>query len=452
MRLFFGIIVFASVLITAWYYWRPFFEGERILKQSDFFGWAIKGLVVPTVLWILINCGVMWSFGPFMQEVSKAKNAGGAGWIDVLLDYVGRGLFVLASWWLAFSLAWVMCVLLKNIPDENREGFRTHMIFWSFVMVPVAALIVLIGGWFAGGFAACVWLLPIAHYTTPLLIKRKAPTFYSGAIARMKMGKFDEAEAEILKQLEECEDDFEGWMMLAELYAEHFQDLDTADQTVRELCAQPDLNPGQVYTALSRLADWHLALGDDPFAARNVLEIVCKAYPGTHLARLAQAKMAQFPRSRADLLERRQGRRIRLPSLRDDLENDETESSRVEAAAAANDCVNRLKADPDDIGTREKLACLFAQQLGRADLGIEQSRLLLEMPGQPESKMAEWLAQIGAWQLKYLRNVEAGRKTLQQLIDEYPQSPQAFAAQRRLSLMDMEARLRNRPGGPKPRV
>jgi hypothetical protein len=209
------------------------------------------------------------------------------------------------------------------------------------------------------------------------------------------------------------------------------------------------LNPGQVYTALSRLADWHVTLGDDPFAARTVLEIVCKAYPGTHLDRLAQAKMGQIPKSRAELLERRQGRKLRLPSLRDDLETDEPESSRVEAAAAANECVNRLKVDPDDIGTREKLARLFAEQLGRADLGIEQSNLLLEMPDQPESKVAEWLAQIGAWQIKYLRNLDAGRETLRRLIADYPQTPQAFAAQRRLNLLEMDARLRRKPQGRK---
>jgi hypothetical protein len=427
MRLFLGIIVFGSVLITAWHYWKPFFAEGRVLKQSEFIGWAVKGLAVPALMWI----GVLWSFGPFRPNVS-------------MLEAIGTGMSVLASWWLALSLGWVVCVLIKHIPEDNREDLRTLFVFWSFVTLPVAALIIFLGGRFAGGLAACVWLLPIVHYTTPLLIKQKAPTLYSAAIARMKMGKFDEAETEILRQLEECQDDFEGWMMLAELYAKHFQDLDTADQTVRDLCAQPDLNPGQVYMALSRLADWHLTLGDDPFAARTALEIVCKAYPGTHLARLAQAKLSQLPRSRAELLEKRQGRKIRLPSLRDDLETDEPESSRLEAAAAANECVKRLKADPDDTGTREKLARLFAEQLGRADLGIEQTKLLLEMPDQPESKVAEWLAQIGAWQIKYQRNTEAGRQTLQRLITEYPQSPQAFAAQRRLNLLAMEARFRSR--------
>jgi hypothetical protein len=265
----------------------------------------------------------------------------------------------------------------------------------------------------------------------------------------MKLGKPEQAEAEILKQLEQSEDDYEGWMMLAQVYAEHYHDLDTADQTIRDLCSQPSLNPGQVYMALSKLADWHLTLGDDPVAARSALEVVVKAYPGTHLGRLAQAKMAQLPRSRAALLEQRQGRTLRLPSLRD-LDTPESELPRVEAAAAANECVNRLKADPDDIATREKLAWLFAEQLGRADMGIEQTKLLLELPNQPENKRAEWLAQVGAWQLKYLKDREAGRRTLEQLIRDYPHSPQAFTAVRRLGLLDVEIKFEMKSAQPRP--
>ncbi|HKQ37167.1 MAG TPA: hypothetical protein VJ063_03750 [Verrucomicrobiae bacterium] len=438
MWLFLAILVLGSVLVTAHFYWKPLIDKGGVFEQRDFVGWAIKGLAMPALLWVLINSGVVWSFGPYFPKVSALKNTGGSRWIDPMLDYVALGWMALAFWWLALSLAWLLCVVIKNIPDDNRTAFRVPAIFWSVITLPVAALVLLLGGWFAGGFALCVWLLPIAHYTTPLLVKRRTVTFYSAAVGRMKMGKPQQAEAEILKQLEQCEDDYDGWMMLAQLYAEHYHDLDTADRTVRDLCVQPGLNPGQVYTALTRLADWHVTLGDDPIAARSVLDIVCKAYPGTHLGRLAQARMAQLPGSREELLERRQGRTLRLPSLRDNLETGEPELSRVEAAAAANECVNRLKSDPNDIAAREKLAWLFAEQLGRGDMGIEQTRLLLELPNQPENKKAEWLAQIGAWQLKYLQNKEAGRRTLEQLIREYPQSPHAFTAVRRLGLLDVE--------------
>jgi len=436
MWLFFAILVVGGVIFTAHYFWKPLADKGRVFDRWDFVSWTVKGLGMTVLWWVLINSGAMWKVGPYW--ISALKNIGRSRWIDLMLVYIAGGLIAMAFWWLALSLAWLLWVTFKNVPHENRAQFWTPAIFWSVITLPVAAFIVLLGGWYAGGGALCVWLLPIAYYTTPLVVKRKTVTFYSAAVGRMKLGKSEQAEAEILKQLEQCEDDYEGWMMLAQLYAEHYHDLDTADKTVRDICSQPGLNPGQVYTALNRLADWHLTIGDDPIAARSALEVVVQAYSGTHLARLAQAKMGQFPRSRAELLERRQGRTLRLPSLRDDLEASESELSRVEAAAAANDCVNRLKADPDDIATRERLAWLFAEQLGRADMGIEQTRLLLELPNQPENKKAEWLAQIGAWQLKHLKNKEAGRRTLEQLIREYPQSAQAFTAVRRLGLLDVE--------------
>ena len=449
MWLFFAILVYGSVLVTAHYYWKPLMERGTAFKRADFAGWAIKGLGMPALLWIMMNAGALGSYGPFIPKVCNEKNKGGSQWVELMLEYVGAGMMVIAFWWLALFLAWLLCLAIKNMQDENRSTLRMVVVFGSVITLPISAFVILLGenlssksaftggGWLAGGFAASIWLLPIVHYAMPLLIKRKTTTFYSAAVARMKLGKPEQAEAEILKQLEQAEDDYDGWMMMAQLYAEHYHDLDTADQTVRDLCAQPGLNPGQIYMALSKLADWHLTLGDDPISARSALEIVVKAFPGSHLGRMAQAKMGQIPGSRADLLEQRKGRTLRLPSLRD-LDTPEAELPRMEAAAAANDCVNRLKADPDDIGTREKLAWLFAEQLGRADMGIEQTKLLLELPNQPENKRAEWMGQIGAWQLKHLQNKETGRRTLEQLIREYPNSPQAFTAVRRLGLLDVE--------------
>jgi hypothetical protein len=71
-------------------------------------------------------------------------------------------------------------------------------------------------------------------------------------------------------------------------------------------------------------------------------------------------------------------------------------------------------------------------------LAIEQLELLLGMPDQADSKKAEWLSLIAAWQLKYRNDREAGRAILERLVKEYPMSGQAFAARRRIELMDRE--------------
>ncbi len=64
--------------------------------------------------------------------------------------------------------------------------------------------------------------------------------------------------------------------------------------------------------------------------------------------------------------------------------------------------------------------------------------LLIGMPLQPDPKRAEWLGLIAAWQLKLQQNESAARATLERIVQEFPGTPQAFAAQRRLSLLKAE--------------
>ena len=85
---------------------------------------------------------------------------------------------------------------------------------------------------------------------------------------------------------------------------------------------------------------------------------------------------------------------------------------------------------------------IFAEQLGQPVLAIEQLELLLEMPEQPAAKIVEWLSFMAAWHIKYRHDNEAAKKILLRLIHEFPESPQAFAAQRHINLMEMEARNR----------
>ena len=110
----------------------------------------------------------------------------------------------------------------------------------------------------------------------------------------------------------------------------------------------------------------------------------------------------------------------------------------AKAVASANAFVQQLKQAPNNVSAREKLARTFAEQLDQPDRGIEQLALLLNMPDQPDSKRAEWLGLTAAWHIKYRRDPDAGRKILERLIQEFPKSPQAFSARRRLQLLDNE--------------
>jgi hypothetical protein len=145
-----------------------------------------------------------------------------------------------------------------------------------------------------------------------------------------------------------------------------------------------------------------------------------------------------------ELQEQRTASVIPLPALGDHLDEEpvapESKLEREKAINLAKACVEKLEADPNDVASREKLARILAERLDQPERGIEQIWLLLDIPNQPDTKRAEWLSFIGAWQLKHLRDIEAGRKTLEKLVREFPGSLQAMAAQRRLRLMDMEAK------------
>jgi hypothetical protein len=249
----------------------------------------------------------------------------------------------------------------------------------------------------------------------------------------------------VIQQLEKREDDVEGWMMLAELYANQFGDLAEAERTIGWLCDQSSVTALQISMAYHRLADWQLKLCDNPAAAKRALEEISRRLPDTHLAKMARLRQQHLPASRQEWLEQKDPKKIALPALTGELEapapGPGTKLNRSDALSLANECVDRLKRNPNDVPAREKLARLFTEELDKADLGIEQLDLLLGMPGQPEQKQAEWLSLSAAWHFRYRHDRAVTRQILERLVHEWSQTPQAFAAQRWLNLLEMEDRM-----------
>src|SRR5260370_36656374 len=108
--------------------------------------------------------------------------------------------------------------------------------------------------------------------------------------------------------------------MMAELYGNHFNSLAAAEQTILEICAQPQVTPSQISIALHRLADWYLKIGGDPEAARRALQMIWDRLKGTHLARMAPLRIQQLPDTAEDPRQQRGAQPIPRPALGDSLD------------------------------------------------------------------------------------------------------------------------------------
>jgi hypothetical protein len=177
-------------------------------------------------------------------------------------------------------------------------------------------------------------------------------------------------------------------------------------------------------------------------AARRALEEIEMRLPQSHFAKMARLRARQLPESRRELLESRKPRKIPLPALSESLDSpgplEGPRLTRSEALNLVSELVEKLKQKPDDAALRERIATVYAEALDRSDLGIEQLELLQTMPGQPDPKKAHWLSLAAAWNLRYRSDRPAAQRCLERLIRDFPQTPQAFAAQRRLNLLEME--------------
>ncbi|MFO1500735.1 MAG: hypothetical protein U1G07_20510 [Verrucomicrobiota bacterium] len=440
-----GIVVTVCFALMGREYWLRLFGPGSPLGSPSFSSWLRRGLLLPIGLWLFLNTGWLTAWPPLLVEIARTQAKGGSSW-PLIFTLPIPGALAIGSYWLAVTFLHLN--VLIGLRAESRVEFWIVTGILALVALPFVWLTCAVGGLAWAGIGLLLWLLPVAHCTGYLVARSSPQPIYAKAIARMKLGKYREAESEVIQQLEICQEDFDGWMMLAELYAAQFNDLAEADRTVRSVCAQPSATPLQISLALHRLADWQLKFGNDPVAANEALLEVTRRLPGTHFAKMAEVRRRQLPATRQEWIEGKQPKKVRLPALTGDLEEVTAPAgprlSRSDAAALANECVEQLKRNPNQTGPREKFATLLVEELGKVDLGLEQAQLLLEVPGIDERKKAEWLSRMARWQWRYKRDAAVVKETLKRLIRDHATTVEAFAAQRWLNLLEMEERLQRR--------
>ena len=246
-------------------------------------------------------------------------------------------------------------------------------------------------------------------------------------------------------QLDRFPNDFTGWMLLAEIYAEDKKDLAGAKAVLEELLSQEGHAPKNIAFALNREADWHLKLSQDRDGARIALERIVQILPDTEQAQLARQRIAHLTPTEM-LKARHEPRRVALQRGEESvglrLEPLEIAPRAEDPEATATRFIEHLSEHPFDDEARENLALLYARHYQRLDLATEQLEQLIAAPNQPPKQVARWLNLLSDLQIAAQGSISDAKRTLQRLIELYPNSAAAENASHRIAHLNLELRPR----------
>lgn len=277
--------------------------------------------------------------------------------------------------------------------------------------------------------------------------------YYSIFQTKRTQGKYQEALAEVRKQLEKFPNDLEGMLWLAELQAEDLNDLPGADLTIHRLCQFEGRTPKNIAYSLNKLADWYLNLHKDRDSAQRILQEILDLLPETEMSLQASQRIAHLAGTEMLLApEQRRGVRISkgaeyIGLMRDQEHLKPTEQNQGEIAAAL---VNHLELHPLDGDARERLAIIYANHFERLDLAKDQLDQLIEQPNQPGKNVVRWLNLLADLQVHGGCELGVVRATLQRILDLYPEAAAAKNAERRMEMLKLEVRGKEKSQAVKP--
>lgn len=264
---------------------------------------------------------------------------------------------------------------------------------------------------------------------------------YSIAQAQRNRGNYDRAIAEVRKQLARFPNDYQGYMLIAEIQAEDFKDLDTAQQTIEHILTIPELAPKNAAFALTRLADWQVKFRDDLSGARETFQRIIERLPETEEAQLAAQRIAHLA-SPEDLADMHNPRAIRVTVHTEKIGLQGRVVGEPEPAetmhSIAQRYVDHLRDYPLDNDIREKLALLYANEYQRLDLAMIELEQLIATPHQLPKVVAHALNTLADLQIRLASDVNGARKTLERIVVLYPNSAAANTAQTRISQLRLE--------------
>ena len=268
----------------------------------------------------------------------------------------------------------------------------------------------------------------------------EAKPFYFIAEGKRLKGLYEEAIAEVRKQLEQFPGDYEGYMKLASIQMEDLKDLPAAQATLNEFLELPDRATNEMAGALHLLADWQLQFGQDAQAATGSLQRIVQLYPGTPFAHAAEQRIAHLGSADETSRVRYQGKFTVEPGERDIglRKGSAPVSAPADPQALAEEYVKQLELHPSDTDTREKLAVLYAGEFQRLDLAADQLEQLIALPAEPPKHVARWLNLLATLHIKVAQDVAAAESALHRIIEKFPGGALAAMAVSRLATLQSE--------------
>lgn len=341
---------------------------------------------------------------------------------------------LITKWALTLMVfAWM---IWKVIPLVARGGYEG-----AFLGIPLTA---------AGGLMlAIIWRRSIAGLIAGPFgalydggdAEIEPQAYYSIAEAKRKRGHYDEAVAEIRKQLNKFPTDFTGQMLLAEIQAENLNDLPGAEVTIQRLCQQPGHTPRNVAYAFNTLADWHLKYAVDRDAARTDLQHIVDLFPESEFALVAQQRIGHLAGTDR-MLEAHDRPRMPLPEGVKNIgllqSSRQLSPTSRDPAEMAEEYVRHLEQHPQDTEARETLAVIYADHFQRLDLATDQLQQLIDQPNQPARQVIHWLNLLADLQIRHGAGYEPAWQTLAQIIERYPNQAAADVARNRMDLLKLE--------------
>jgi tetratricopeptide (TPR) repeat protein len=269
----------------------------------------------------------------------------------------------------------------------------------------------------------------------------EAKPYYSIAEAQRKRGNYTESISHIRKQLAKFPTDFQGQMMLAEIQAENFNDVQGAQVIIHHICEQEGHAPRNIAYAFNTLADWHLKYAQDRDAARQALEKIVELYPKLDLGLIASQRIAHLA-TPGNLLDAHDRKRLHVPEGIRNIgllqSSAHLAPAGINPAEAAAKYVKHLEEHPFDTEAREKLAMIYADHYDRLDLAVDQLNQLIEFPNQPAKNVIRWLNQLTDLQIRHGADYETARLTLERIIERFPDQAAADLALKRIDLINLE--------------